>query len=301
MALGDKVLVATDLSESADEAIRQGHVIAGEAGGKLVVCHVVHEATRYAPLFPQRLQAETETLIAVERQAANAVEQRVSAVTGRSLDAPESFEVNITTGSADAEILRVAEEVGATLIVTGSRGLTGIRRMLLGNVAERIVRYAHCPVLVVRKHEPTNRILAPTDLSERATPAVDLAAQIAQRRGGTLVVMHSLDIVPRPAFGFTVPFGGLPVIPPPEVVTQARTGAEEVLTGMLERLGAKGERRVVEGDAATSIIQMADETGTDLVVVSTHGRTGLARVALGSVAEKVVRGAHCSVLVVRSH
>jgi nucleotide-binding universal stress UspA family protein len=298
MALGDKVLVATDLSESADEAIRQGHFFAEEAGGKLVVCHVVHELLRYSPLFPQRVQAETEALIAIERQAANAVEQRVVAVTGRASD---SFEVNITTGAAEAEVLRVAEEVGATLIVTGSRGLTGITRLLLGNVAERIVRYAHCPVLVARKHEPTNRILSPTDLSEHATPAVDLAAQIAQRRASTLVVMHSLDILPRPAFGFTVPFGGLPVIPPPEVITQARTGADEVLAGMLERLGVKGERRVVDGDAATSILQTADQTGVDLVVLSTHGRTGLARVALGSVAEKVVRGAHCSVLVVRSH
>jgi nucleotide-binding universal stress UspA family protein len=298
MALGDKVLVATDLSESADEAIRQGHFYAEEAGGKLVVCHVVHELLRYSPLFPQRVQAETEALIAIERQAANAVEQRVSTVTGR---ASESFEVNITTGAAEAEVLRVAEEVGATLIVTGSRGLTGITRLLLGNVAERIVRYAHCPVLVARKHEPTNRILSPTDLSEHATPAVDLAAQIAQRRASSLIVMHSLDILPRPAFGFTVPFGGLPVIPPPEVVAQARTGADEVLSGMLERLGVKGERRVVDGDAATSILQTADQTGVDLVVVSTHGRTGFARVALGSVAEKVVRGAHCSVLVVRSH
>jgi nucleotide-binding universal stress UspA family protein len=298
MALGDKVLVATDLSESADEAIRQGHLIADEASSRLIVCHVVHEMMRYSPLFPQRVQAETEAVIAIERQAANAVEQRVMAITGR---APDAFEVNITMGTAEAEILRVAEEIGATLIVTGSRGLTGITRLLLGNVAERIVRYAHCPVLVVRKHEQTNKTLAPTDLSEHAAPAVALAAQIAKQRGGTLVVMHSLDILPRPAFGFTVPFGGVPVIPPPEVVTQARNGADEVLAGLLDRLGAQGERRVVEGDAATSIIQTADQTGTDLVVVSTHGRTGLARVALGSVAEKVVRGAHCSVLVVRSH
>lgn len=298
MALGDKVLVATDLSEGADEAIRQGHVFAQEGGGRLVVCHVVHEVMRYSPLFPQRVQAETEALIAIERQAANAVEQRVTEVTGR---APDAFEVNITTGAADAELLRVAEEVGATLIVTGSRGLTGIRRLLLGNVAERVVRYAHCPVLVARQHEPTNRVLAPTDLSEHATPGVNLAGQIALLRGSQFVVMHSLDIVPRPAFGFTVPFGGLPVIPPPEVVAQARTGAEEVLAGMLDRLGVKGERRVIDGDAATTIIQTADQMGADLVVVSTHGRTGLARMALGSVAEKVVRGAHCSVLVVRSH
>jgi nucleotide-binding universal stress UspA family protein len=299
MALGDKVLVATDLSESADEAIRRGHAFAQEAGGKLIVCHVVHEALGRNPLFPQRVTEETDALIEAERRAGAAVEERVVSLTGR---APGDFEVRIESGSADAEVLRVAESVNATLVVTGSRGLTGIQRLLLGNVAERIVRYAHCPVLIARTYPAANRILCATDLSEPSTPAVELSAEIAKRRGAHLIVMHDLDIFPAPSFGFTVPFGGLPVIPPPELVEQARSAADTVLSAMVERFGAKdAERRITVGDAAAAVLRTADEVGADLVVVATHGRSGIKRMALGSVAEKVVRGAHCSVLVARSH
>src|SRR5690349_9844033 len=125
MALGDVVLVATDLSESADEAILQGHAYAEQAGGKLVVCHVVREVLSASPLFPQSVNADTEAVIHAESHAAAAVEDRVKALTGR---AAATFEVRIESGSADAEILRIAEDVRATLIVTGSRGLTGIAR-----------------------------------------------------------------------------------------------------------------------------------------------------------------------------
>ncbi|MDI3284845.1 universal stress protein [Polyangium sp. 15x6] len=298
MALGNVVLVATDLSESADEAIKLGHEYAERAGGKLVVCHVVHEVLRSAPLFPQAIQADMEAVIHAESHAAAAVEDRVKDLTGRPSN---GFEVRIESGGADASILRVAEDVGATLVVTGSRGLTGIARLLLGNVAERIVRYAHCPVLVARPHARTKKILAATDLSELSQPGVALAGQVAAEQRGALTVLHALDILPSPALGFTVPFGGVPVIPPPELVEQMRTAADGVLVGMVERLGIKAGRRVVEGDAATMVIRTAEELDAELVVVATHGRTGLARAALGSVAEKIVRGVHCSVLVARSH
>ncbi|MRG94737.1 universal stress protein [Polyangium spumosum] len=298
MALGDVVLVATDLSESADVAIKLGHEYAERAGGKLVVCHVVHEVLRSAPLFPQAVQADMEAVIHAESRAAAAVEDRVKEITGRPSN---GFEVRIESGGADAAILRVAEEVAATLVVTGSRGLTGIARLLLGNVAERIVRYAHCPVLVARSHARTNKVLASTDLSELSQPGIALAGQVAAMQGATLTVLHSLDILPAPAFGFTVPFGGAPVVPPPELIEQMRTGADGVLAGIIERMGMKAERRVTDGDAATAVLRTAEELDAELVVVSTHGRTGLARVALGSVAEKIVRGAHCSVLVARSH
>ena len=297
MALGDVVLVATDLSDSADEAIRQADAFAKVSGGKLVVCHVVHEALRSSPMFPQFVQPDMEAVIHAESRAAADVEDRVKQITGRKA---EDFEVRIESGAADAEILRVAEDAKATLVVTASRGLTGIARMLLGTVAERVVRYAHCPVLVARPHAATNKVLVATDLSEPSVPAVALAAEVATARGAELTALHSLDIRPAPAFGFTVPFGGVPVIPPQELVEQMRLSADEVLGGVLARVGAKGDHRVVEGEATSSILRTADELGVDLVVIATHGRTGLTRLALGSVAEKIVRAAHCSVLVARS-
>lgn len=300
MGLNEVVLVTTDLSDSADEAIRAGHELARQAGAdasKLVVCHVVHEILRASPLFPQAVQADMEAVIHAESRAAAAIEDRVKALTGRT---PNDFDIRIESGPADSAILRVAEEVRATLVVTASRGLSGIVRLLLGSVAERVVRYAHCPVLVARPFKKSNKILVATDLSDPSLPAVTLAAEMAQKNSAELVVLFSLDVMPSPAMGLTLPFGGVPIIPPAELVEQMRSSARTALAGVIERLGIKAEARVVEGDAASMILRAADEIEADLVVVATHGRTGLMRMALGSVAEKVVRGAQCSVLVARS-
>lgn len=297
MGLSDVVLVATDLSDSADEAIRRGHEITQATGGKLVVCHIVHEILRSAPLFPQAVQADMEAVIHAESRAAAALEDRVKAITGRE---STDFEIRIESGGADSAILRVAEDVQATLVVTASRGLSGIARLLLGSVAERVVQYAHCSVFVARPHPKTNKILVATDLSEMSLPAVTVGAEVAQRTSAELVVMHALDVFPSPAFGLTVPFGGVPMVPPAEVVDQMRNGAQQVLAGLVERLGVKAETRVVDGDATSAILRTAQEVGADLVVIATHGRTGLARIAWGSVAEKVVRAARSSVLVARS-
>jgi nucleotide-binding universal stress UspA family protein len=296
MGLNEVVLVATDLSDSADEAIRAAHELA-PAGKKLVVCHIVHEILRASPLFPQAVQADMEAVIHAESRAAAAVEDRVNALTGRTA---ADFEIRIESGAADGAILRVAEDVRATLVVTASRGLSGITRLLLGSVAERIVRYAHCSVFIARPHKKTHRILVATDLSELSLPAVSVAAEFAQKNSSELVVLYSLDVMPSPAMGLTVPFGGVPIIPPPELIEQMRTGAQNALASIVERLGVKAEARVIEGDAASTILRTAEKIEADLVVVATHGRTGLARMALGSVAEKVARGARSSVLVVRS-
>jgi nucleotide-binding universal stress UspA family protein len=297
MGLNEVVLVATDLSDSADDAIRAGHELTRDPGSKLVVCHIVHEILRASPLFPQAVQADMEAVIHAESRAAAAVEDRVKALTGRS---SADFEIRIESGGADSAVLRVAEDVKATLVVTASRGLSGIARLLLGSVAERIVRYAHCSVLIARPHKKTSKILVATDLSDLSLPAVSLAAEAASRVSGELVILYSLDVFSSPAMGLTVPFGGVPMVPPPELVAQLHAGAQTALGAIIERLGIKAETRVVEGDAASNIIRTAEQIEADLVVVATHGRTGLARVALGSVAEKVVRGARCSVLVARS-
>lgn len=296
MGATEVVLVATDLSDSADDAIRTGHELAG-SDKKLVVCHVVHEILRTSPLFPQAVQADMEAVIHAESRAAAAVEDRVKAITGRSA---KDFDIRIESGAADAAILRIAEEIQATLVVTASRGLSGIARLLLGSVAERIVRYAHCSVFIARPYEKTQKILVATDLSELSQSAVVQAAELARKNAAELHILYCLDVMPSPAMGLTVPFGGVPIIPPPELIEQMRTGAKTGLEELVGRLGITAQTRVVEGEAASTIVRTAESINADLLVVGTHGRTGLARIALGSVTEKIVRAAKSSVLVVRS-
>ncbi len=130
---------------------------------------------------------------------------------------------------------------------------------------------------------PIQTILHPTDFSERSGYAFQLACSLARDRGARLIVLH--------------------VMPVPLV--QEKFLYREEMAGALNRLGAPDaqvrlERRLEEGDAATQILRVAEETGCDLIVLGTHGRTGLGRLLMGSVAEQVLRRASCPVLTVKA-
>jgi nucleotide-binding universal stress UspA family protein len=296
MSLGTTVLVATDLSEAADEALRQGHEQARRAGGELIVCHVVPNLLRHNPLFPQFNAEGSTSLLSIEQRAGRALEDRVTAITGR---ASGEFRLIVDNGAPDAAIVHAADEAHATLVVVGSRGTTGLHRLLLGSVAERVVRYAHCPVLVARPHEKTGHILASTDFSDPSGPAVAAAAEEARLRGARVTLLHSIDALPNPAIGWGAPFGATWVVPPQDLVDQARAAAREALTSALARQGVEGDILATEGDAATAILDAARTLPAELIVIATRGRTGIARMVLGSVAEQVIAVAPCSVLAVR--
>ncbi|MDQ2647631.1 MAG: universal stress protein, partial [Myxococcota bacterium] len=94
--------------------------------------------------------------------------------------------------------------------------------------------------------------------------------------------------------------GGMPVLPHPEIQAEVRAALRSTLEGALGRAGAVGNVQVLEGPVAPAIVDSANRLHASLIVVGTHGRTGLARLALGSVAEQVIRSASCSVLAVRA-
>ena len=175
----------------------------------------------------------------------------------------------------------------------------GLRRMQLGSVAERVVRYAHCPVLVVRRVQETGVMLAATDLSDPSVPAVEAAVRLARELKLRPTLVHVAELPSHLLSGFA-PLGPIPSVPDEETLQQVRTAALTLLEDLLSREGIEGEARVLSHhNPAACIVSQADDIGAELVVVGTHGRTGLARMTLGSVAEQVVGQAHCSVMVVR--
>jgi nucleotide-binding universal stress UspA family protein len=205
-------------------------------------------------------------------------------VTGRG---PERFVAVVEGGDPAAVILERAERAGADLIVLGDGD----------GVVERVVRNAHCPVLVVRAQGRAQRILVATDLSDPSLPALTAAKDEAARTGAAVTALHCVE----PALALVGPEHGLAIAPavPVEVSRTLRHSAREALSGALREVGLQAAEMIAEGPPAGSIVQAAAELPADLVVIGTHGRTGLARVLLGSVAEGVLRRAPCSVLAVR--
>ncbi len=292
-----RVLAATDLSEPADEALRQAHELASAAKATLAVCHVLPAEVFVHPLFPQRSRDEALEPPAGRERVAQVVAERVRRVTGRK---DGSFDVRIEQGPAAAGIVRIAEEWKAERLFVGSYGATGVVRMLLGSVALSVARHAHCPVQVARARTKSGTIVVGTDFSDPALPAVGAAADEARRTGGRVTIVHSLEL---PLVAVDM-FGGALGDGSAQLAEYRRVQEDSARTALAAALaGARidGEREVALGPAAANLVRVAEELRADLIVVGTRGRTGLRRMLLGSVAEAVVRTAPCSVLVVRLH
>jgi nucleotide-binding universal stress UspA family protein len=143
-----KILLATDGSEDAALAVRTGADIAQKTDSELHVVYV-GSSLEYVGMGPPEIgdiPAPTQEQLSAEaRELLDAEVEQVKAVGGTVAQA------HLGLGAPDREIVDLAEEIGAGLIVIGSRGLGGVRRALMGSVSDSVVRHAHCPVMVVRK------------------------------------------------------------------------------------------------------------------------------------------------------
>jgi nucleotide-binding universal stress UspA family protein len=289
-----KVLAAIDFGESSLEALRQGRALAHAVGAKLAGCHVLPAMPEISALFPDRNSALSAELTADEETARRAVIEHARDKLGLELT-----EVFVERGAPYAEIVRRAETWDADYVVLGSHGRSGLARVVLGSVAERVARHAHCSVLVARPAPKSGVVLVATDLSEASLPAIREGGAAAKRRGARLVVASAIEWGDPVSASVSSLMGAAPVLPPPEVQQAMRDALRATLEQAMAGAGVQGEARVLEGSPASEIVRAADELGAELVVIGARGKTGLLRLALGGVAERVVRSASSSVLAVR--
>jgi universal stress protein E len=285
MKLQGPVLVGTDFSAASDEALRQANDIAHDLGTSLIACHVVPELDTVNVLFPHLAARNAEHRQILTEKAMAAVERQVAARLG---DAAANVKAIVDSGTPHAGLLTRADAARAHLIVLGP-----------GRTADRVVRHANVPTLIARR-SPHGIVIGATDFSDPSMPALEAAAAEARRRGSHLQFLHVVDVTF--ALAETAPglpfVHGIPGISLP-ALDDLRTAAESRLRDALTQFTADGKAIAKSGPAAQTIIDLAASARAELVVVGTHGRTGLARLTLGSTAESVIRSAPCSVLVVR--
>jgi nucleotide-binding universal stress UspA family protein len=194
----------------------------------------------------------------------------------------------------------------------GTRGLTGIDHLLIGSTAEQVVRMAPCPVLTVRAADrdegPASRvdgtpeftniqhIVVPVDFSIFAQEAVECVVPIAERFNAEVYLVHVLEryVYVSGLHGFTTRSAV------DENVRERMSGQMKKLIQMFHDRGLQATSRICEGIPDEQIVKAAEETHADLIVMGTHGRTGLHHTLIGSIAEKVVRRSPCPVVTVKS-
>lgn len=183
------------------------------------------------------------------------------------------------------------------LVVVGTHGRTGLARILLGSVAEKVVRHAPCSVLAVRPDgelRPFRNILCPTDFSESGKHAADLAGMLVESGGKGVTLLHVVDL--------PVAYSGEPKAE--NFIRDLDVHASKLLETWAERLRTTtsapiATRSRIGAPGAQVLAVIESDPTISLVVMGSRGRTGIARVLLGSVAEKIVRHAPCPVLIAR--
>ena len=279
----ERILVPTDRSDPARRALEQAADLASRYDATLTALSVVDT---------RELGSSSET---DERTAAAQAELDAAI---DDLDLEPTPEAVVRAGIPSEEILDYADESGMDLIVMGTHGRTGVRRYLLGSVAEKVVRLSDVPVLSVHPAEvdvgtvPFERILVPTDGSDGASVAIDCATDLATTYDAAL---HAVSVVDTGGMATDVQFDAAM----DQLQERAQTAVETIADAANEAGVEDTPTAVLEGRAHDAIESYAEDERIDLIVMGTHGRSGLDRYLLGSVAEKLVRTTSIPVLTVR--
>jgi nucleotide-binding universal stress UspA family protein len=283
-----RILVPTDFSPPSDAALSYARLLGKTFDASL---HLLHVAGTHSMLPRATMEPRDRVATALHhlRERLTA-EDRSPDVAVLAVEAPDPA----------AQIVGTARSMDASLIVMGTHGRGGIARILLGSVAEKVVRTAPCPVFTTTGalRAPTKRfrrILVPTDFSAPSDVALDCARRMA---AGFAASVHLLHVLPEVS-GSGASASELFVAEPPEARSIRLVDARDRLNHRItvdDRMTLRATSEVIIGSPAQIIVDYAADNHFDLIVMGTRGRTGMAHLLIGSVAERVVRTAGCPVL-----
>jgi nucleotide-binding universal stress UspA family protein len=229
-------------------------------------------------------------------------------------DQAEKIHARVAEGWAADVILETARDEGATLIAMTTHGRSGLARWAMGSVAEKVARASNVPMLLVRSFRrsskgdleplipeelPFRRILVPVDGSETSMSVIGSTEKFAQLYGSEILVLHVVP--PYMPTGALLP--GMEAAFPitrPEPLPSDEDAITQKAAERFRHAGLKASRVTVEGEPASEILDLSLNRGADLIAIGTHGRSGLGRWALGSVAERVLRSTEVPLLLVRT-
>jgi len=295
-----KLLFPTDFSKCADQALNHAVFYAEKYGAEL---HILHAITLFAdqPDVLHKEFLETDDMIKnIER---NFEEQMIKVARKHENKEIKIFKSCKRGISAAPTILEYASEKDVDLIIMGTQGRRGLAHIMLGSTAEEVVRMADCPVFTIREKETAKpikafqQILVPVDFSEHSATAIAYAKRIAQDYDAQLQLLHIIENTTHPAFSLSGKSSIYDFFP------NIKEDSINKVKKMFDEANGpevKSEIFIKDGHPAHETIEFSKEKGSDLIVISTHGLTGVDHFLLGSVSEKVVRRAFCPVFTVRT-
>ncbi|NKE37400.1 universal stress protein [Natronococcus sp. JC468] len=276
----DRILVPVDGSDPATAALEHALEIAADHNATVTLLYVADTNE------PSQTRVGTDVVDVLEREGDEIVSSARERAAAR--DVPATTDV--VQGAPHDAIVDYAERKDIDLVAMGTHGRDGLERQVVGSVAERVLNAASMPVLTVRATDdpptyPYESILVPVDGSDHATAALRLGAAVAERGGAGLSLLSVLD---------DQLLGSL--TGDAERESRARDVLEDAESTANDEGVDDVTTAVESGSVPREITAYAEDSGNDLIVMGTHGRTGLDERFLGSISERVVRTAPVPVL-----
>lgn len=298
-----KILVPLDSSDLAEYALSPAIRLAGQFEGELVLLHVLDHQTVFIPEGPD-LMGQISFPESAFSQEGIAAREYLTGLNHKIGMGQPNFNcyTRLEDGDPASRILDTAVEEKVDLIVMSTHGYSGVTRWVLGSVAEKVMRHAPCPVLVIRSHDPIRQVLITLDGSALAEASLPNGLVVAQALGADVTLLRVDD--------------GSDQVDPKEVreLNRGEPGlgeryqqsiyqnADEYLARIQQQYQRDDlviDTAVRYGKPASTILNFAETHNVDLIIMSTHGRSGLARWRYGSITEKVLRSAECAMLISR--
>jgi nucleotide-binding universal stress UspA family protein len=283
-----RILCPTDFSEASAHAIDQAVVIAGYYKSRMTALHVL-----------------SPVVLSIERTSLDRLHQETATFCEAATTAGIALDVLVEIGQPVSHILNRAVSLPADLVVMGTHGTSGFERLVLGSVAEKVLRKATCPVLTVPPRAqatsqlPFKRVLCAVDFSDSSLTALQYAISLAQESGAAVTLLHVLEWPweePPPPGVEDLPFEQGSALK--EFRRYCETSAKARLESLVPDAvpPSRATTRLRSGKPYVQILDVAGEEHSDLVVIGVRGRNPLDIALFGSTANQVVRRATCPVL-----
>ena len=288
------ILVPLDTSELAAKALPHAEALARQTGAEIVLLSVID--------LPPGAKESDSKIENEKAQASDYLKARAAELTAKGLTCRADVAVAL---DAAAEILRAADAADADLIAIGSHGRSGLMRAVFGSVADNILKESHRPVLVIRPGaEPArapapspsfSRILVPLDNSPLAETILPVARALAKDLNAAIIFLSAVEpiTVSDPTTG-QIPIGNLLT----DIEEDTKAYIKDIVKET-EQQGIKAEGLVGVGFAADQIVHAAEQSHADLIALATHGRSGIARLIMGSVADSILGNSPLPCIIIR--
>jgi len=298
-----RVLCPTDLSETSAHAAEVAGVVAGYYKASITALHVLRPIVLAIP--GPALSSDGEFMREADLERARE-ETQAQFAAGSGAGPP--LDVLVDVGEPASRILDRAARLPADLIVIGTHGTSGFQHLVLGSVAEKVLRKASCPVLTVpprarvTSQVPFRSVLCAVDFSDSSLAGLQFAASLAEESSAALTLLHVLEWPweepPAPIFEELPLEQGLALI---EFRRYSEASAKKRLESCFPASlpPSRVAARLRNGKPYVQILAVAAEQGVDLIVIGVHGRNPLDLALFGSTTNQVVRRATCPVLTLR--